>query len=150
MLSKFSSKSEFNVNRVLLPFLVILHHWRWPCSLHNPKCHLSPGYPCVKQCHCCHKGMDIGISCVVIHFCVCRKFFQVLPPKSSAHHPVVLSENLLPLHLSCPSILECCLDPGHSTSVKVQNGLLVYSPKLIPRQLRFSLYSGTVITEGQM
>ena len=25
---------------------------------------------------------------------------------------------------------------------------LVYSPMLIPRQLRFSLYSGAVITEG--
>ena len=33
---------------------------------------------------------------------------------------------------------------------KVQNGWLVYSPMLIPRQLRFSLYSGTVITEGLM
>ena len=28
--------------------------------------------------------------------------------------------------------------------------LLVYSPVLIPRQLRFSLYSGAVITEGLM
>ena len=27
---------------------------------------------------------------------------------------------------------------------------LVYSPMLIPRQLRFSLYSGAVITEGLM
>ena len=35
-------------------------------------------------------------------------------------------------------------------SVKVQNGWLVYSPMLIPRQLRFSLYSGAVITEGQV
>ena len=35
-------------------------------------------------------------------------------------------------------------------SVKVLNGWLVYSPMLIPRQLRFSLYSGAVITEGLM
>ena len=42
--------------------------------------------------------------------------------------------------------------------VKVQKGMwgieyvywLVYSPMLIPRQLRFSLYSGAVITEGLM
>ena len=34
--------------------------------------------------------------------------------------------------------------------VKVQNGWLVYGPMLIPRQLRFSLYSGAVITEGQV
>ena len=34
---------------------------------------------------------------------------------------------------------------------KVQNGmLLVYGPMLAPRQLRFSLYSGVVITEGLM
>ena len=38
------------------------------------------------------------------------------------------------------------------TIVKVQNidVWLVYSPMLIPRQLRFSLYSGAVITEGLM
>ena len=35
-------------------------------------------------------------------------------------------------------------------SVKVQNGWLVYDPMLIPRQLRFFLYSGAVITEGLM
>ena len=79
---------------------------------------------------------------------------------SSAHHPVVPFENLL-LHLSCLSILECCLDPdlitlgccldpGHGTSVKVQDEWLVCSPILIPRQLRFSLYSGAVITEDLM
>ena len=34
--------------------------------------------------------------------------------------------------------------------VKVQNGWFVYSPMLIPRQLRFSLYSGAVITKGLM
>ena len=34
--------------------------------------------------------------------------------------------------------------------VKVQYAWLVYSPMLIPRQLRFSLYSGAVITEGLM
>ena len=32
--------------------------------------------------------------------------------------------------------------------VKVQDEWLVYSPMLIPRQLRFPLYSGAVITEG--
>ena len=32
----------------------------------------------------------------------------------------------------------------------VFDGWLVYSPMLIPRQLRFSLYSGAVITEGLM
>ena len=35
-------------------------------------------------------------------------------------------------------------------TVKVQYGWLVYSPMLSPRQLRFSLYSGAVITEGWM
>ena len=37
-------------------------------------------------------------------------------------------------------------------SVEVQNRYvwLVYDPILIPRQLRFSLYSGAVITEGLM
>ena len=29
-------------------------------------------------------------------------------------------------------------------------GWYMYSPMLIPRQLRFSLYSGAVITEGLM
>ena len=36
------------------------------------------------------------------------------------------------------------------TCVQVQNEWLVYSPMLIPRQFRFSLYSGAVITEGQV
>ena len=36
-------------------------------------------------------------------------------------------------------------------NVKVQYDVwLVYGPMLIPRQLRFSLYSGAVITEGLM
>ena len=35
--------------------------------------------------------------------------------------------------------------------VMVYNGYLMYcSPMLVPRQLRFSLYSGAVITEGWM
>ena len=123
--SKCSSKPEFNVSRLPLPFLVILHHWRWPCSLHNPKCHLSPGYPCMKQCHCSHKGMDIGINCVVIHFRVCKKFFQVLSPMSSAHHPVVPFENLLPLHLSCLNMLECCLRNGQYLSWSISSATLV-------------------------
>ena len=38
----------------------------------------------------------------------------------------------------------------NETIVKVQDGWLLYSPMLIPRQLRFSLYSGAVITEGLM
>ena len=33
---------------------------------------------------------------------------------------------------------------------RVQDGWLVYDPMSIPRQLRFSLYSGAVITEGLM
>ena len=33
-------------------------------------------------------------------------------------------------------------------NVKVQYGWLVYDPMLLPWQLRFSLYSGAVITEG--
>ena len=40
--------------------------------------------------------------------------------------------------------------PTTHIGVKVQDGWLVYSPMLIPRQLRFSLYSGAVITEGQV
>ena len=67
----------------------------------------------MRQCHCSHKGMDVGISYLVVHFCVCKKFFQVLSPMSNVHHLVVPLENLLPLHLDCLSILECCLDPGH-------------------------------------
>ena len=67
----------------------------------------------MKRCHCSHKDMDIDISCVVIHFHVCKKFFQVLALMSSACHSVVPSENLLPLQLNCLSILECCLGPGH-------------------------------------
>ena len=35
-------------------------------------------------------------------------------------------------------------------NVKVQYGWLVYSPLLIPRQPRFSLYSEAVITETWM
>ena len=126
----------------------------------------------MRQCPCSHKGMDVGISYLVIHFCVCKKFFQVLYLMSNVHHLVVPLENLLPHHLHCLgilgccldldhhlnswSILECCLDPGHGTSVKVQDEgleyvcLLVYSPVLIPRQLRFPLYSRAVITEGLM
>ena len=38
----------------------------------------------MKQCHCSHKVMDIGISCVVIHFHVCKKFFWVLALMSSS------------------------------------------------------------------
>ena len=38
----------------------------------------------------------------------------------------------------------------HLPLVKAQNVWLVYGPMLIPRQLRFSLYSGAVITEGLM
>ena len=123
--NKHSSKQEFNVNRVLLPFLVILHHWRWPCNLHNPKCHLSPGYPCMKQCHCSHKGMDIGISYLVVHFHVCKKFFQVLSPMSSVHHLVVPLENLLLLHLSCWNMLECWLGYGLYQSWRIGIGILV-------------------------
>ena len=75
-------------------------------------CHSGPNYPCKKECYCCHKGMDIGISYVVIHVCVYKKFFQVLLQRSSVHHLVVLSESL-PHRQSCQSILECCLDLGH-------------------------------------
>ena len=104
----------------------------------------------MRECHCSHKGMDVCRSYLVVHFCVCKKFFQVLSLMSNVCHLVVPLENLLPLHLDCLSILECCLDPGHGTSVKVQYVWLVCSPMLIPRQLRFSLYSGAVITEGLM
>ena len=40
----------------------------------------------------------------------------------------------------------------HGEGVKVQNMMVgwICSPMLIPRQLRFSLYSGAVITEGLM
>ena len=91
----------------------------------------------MRQCHCSHKGIDVGISYLVVHFHVCKKFFWVLSLMSNVHHLVVLLENLLPHHLDCLgilwccldpghhlncwSILECCLDPGHGTSVKVQN-----------------------------
>ena len=142
--NKCSSKPEFNVNRVLLPFLVVLlflvvlHHWRWPCNLHNPKCHSSPGYPYMKQCHCSHKGMDIGISYLVVHFHVCKKFFQVLYLMSNIRHLVVLLENLLPhlsilecclhpgYHLNCGNILKCHLDPGHYQSWMIGSGALVW------------------------
>ena len=109
--SKCSRKPEFNVSMVLLPCLVCLHHWREPCNLHNLKCHSSLNCPCMKGCYCCHKGMDIGISYVVIPVCVCKKFFQAFLQKSSVHHPVVQSESLLH-HQSCQSIQECCLDLG--------------------------------------
>ena len=36
------------------------------------------------------------------------------------------------------------------TTVKVQNGWFLMVLCFIPRQLRFSLYSGAVITEGLM
>ena len=61
-------------------------------------------------------------------------FFQVLFLSSSAYRLDVLFGNLLH-HLS---ILVSCLDPGHGTSVKVQDivGIwLVYDPTSIPRQL---------------
>ena len=41
-------------------------------------------------------------------------------------------------------------EPPQAPSVKVQYGWLVYDPMSIPRQLRFSLNSGAVITEGLM
>ena len=78
----------------------------------------------MRQCHCSHKGMGVGIHYLVIHFHVCKNFFQVLYLMFNVRHLVVLLENLLP-HLGCLRILECCLDPGHSTSVKVQIGVLV-------------------------
>ena len=74
----------------------------------------------MRQCHCSHKGMGVGIHYFVVHFHVCKKFFQALSPMSNVCHLVALLENLLP-HLDCLSILECCLDPGHGTSVKVQD-----------------------------
>ena len=73
----------------------------------------------MRQCHCSHKGMGVGIHYSVIHCHVCKKFFQALSLMSNVRHLVVLLGNLL-LHLDCLSILECCLDPGHSTSVNVQ------------------------------
>ena len=80
MSSKCSSKPEFkNVSRVLLPILVILHHHWWSsCSPHNLKYHLSLSCPCMRQCHCSHRGMGIDIHCWVSHFHVCKMFFQVL------------------------------------------------------------------------
>ena len=69
----------------------------------------------MKECYCTHKDMGIGISYVVIHVHVYKKFFQVFLWRSSVHHPVVPSENL-PLHWSCLSILECCLELGHYLS----------------------------------
>ena len=51
--------------------------------------------------------------------------------------------------LLCRALFHCKVS-CHGTSVKVQNGWLVYGPMLVPRQLRFSLYSGAVITEGQV
>ena len=111
--NKCPSKPEFNVNMVLLPFLVVHHHHLWSsCSSHNPKCYLSLGCPCMRKCHCSHKGMGVGIHYLVIHFHVCKKFFQALSLMSNVHHLVVLLENLLP-HLDCLITLACCLDPGH-------------------------------------
>ena len=54
-----------------------------------------------------------------------------------------------------PVCLDVCLDISPFiplTNVKVQeyDVWLVYDPTSIPRQLRFSLYSGAVITEGLM
>ena len=54
-----------------------------------------------------------------------------------------------------PVCLDVCLDISPFiplTNVKVQeyDVWLVYDPSSIPRQLRFSLYSGAVITEGLM
>ena len=69
----------------------------------------------MKQCHWPLKGMGMGISYVVIHVCVCKKFFQVLPQRSSARHPVVPSENLLPLHLN---MLEYCLGAWSVSELK--------------------------------
>ena len=63
----------------------------------------------MRQCQCSHKGMDVGISYLVVHFHVCKKFFQVLSLMSNVCHLVVLLENLLPLHLGCLNMLECCL-----------------------------------------
>ena len=77
----------------------------------------------MRQGHCFHKGMDVGIRCWVSHFHVCKKFFQVLFLPSSVCHLEVLFGNLLP-HLT---VLVCCLDPGHGTSVNVENeGFLWY------------------------
>ena len=44
----------------------------------------------------------------------------------------------------------CQLDFCNVGYMKVQDGWFVYDPRSIPRQLRFSLYSGAVITEGLM
>ena len=46
-------------------------------------------------------------------------------------------------------VLSHCEVSRHGTSVKVQDVLFQYDPMLIPWQLRFSLYSGAVITEGR-
>ena len=44
--------------------------------------------------------MGTGIIHVVHHVNGYIKFFQVFPQKSSVHHPMVPSGNLLPYHLS--------------------------------------------------
>ena len=59
----------------------------------------------MKECYGSHKGMGIGISYVVIHVHVYKKFFQVFLQRSSVCHPVVPSGNL-PFHWSCLSILK--------------------------------------------
>ena len=59
------------------------------------KCHSSLNYPCMKGCYCCHKGMDIGISYVVIPVHVYKKFFWAFLQRSSVHHLVVPSESIL-------------------------------------------------------
>ena len=112
--NKCPSKPEFNVNMLLPPFLVFCHYHLWSSfSPHNPKCHLGLGCPCMRQYHCSHKGMGVGICYLVIHFHVCKKFFQVLYLMSNVCHLVVLLESLL-LHLDCLlGGLLLCLDPGH-------------------------------------
>ena len=47
-------------------------------------------------------------------------------------------------HFLCATIDQC------GNAVKVQDVWLVYGLMLIPRQRRFFLYSGAVITEGLM
>ena len=56
-------------------------------------------------------------------------------------------------YLTCLTMLGCFLALQKHTYLLWRYRicvLLVYSPVLIPRQLRFSLYSGAVITEGLM
>ena len=60
-----------------------------------------------------------------------------------------LSSHILPI-MDLQMMLLYISDTLPPTFVKVQNGWLVYGPMLVSRQLRFSLYSGAVITEGLM